>query len=750
MNKVLAGISRITRREFIRNTGLAGGGLIIAANFSACSSDKAVLPGGDFMPNVYVNLLESGTVEIVCHRSEMGQGIRTSLVQVIADEMEADWGRVKLLQAIGDAKYGDQNTDGSTSIRNQFDVLRNAGAVARHVLVSAAADAWEVPAEECVARNHAVHHEASGRELAYGELAGLAATMPMPEEVAFKPASEYRYIGKPIDLIDGMAMTTGTGMFGIDTVLPEMLYASIERCPVLGGKIVSVDDSEARQVAGVVDVIQMGDGTMPPVFNPLGGVAVLATNTWAAQQGRKALRIEWDLGANAAYNTPTYRDGLEAAVKKDGRAILQRGDVDAGFVDAAKTIEAIYHTPLLSQAPMEPPAAVAVINEDGSCTAWACTQAPQSAQAAVARALGLDPAQVTINVTLLGGAFGRKSKPDFIAEAAVLAKKSGKPVKVTWTREDDIRHGYFHSDACQYLKGGIDAEGKAVAWLQRTAFPSISATFGPAESPSDGELELGFTDNPYAIGNMKLEACDASAHLRIGWLRSVCNVFHAFAAGSFADELAHLAGRDSLEFLLELIGPDRHIDPASDGAKYENYGQPLEDHPIDTARLKATLSKAAEMAGWGRSLPAGRGLGIAVHRSFAGYVATAAEVSVSEQGKLKVEELWTATDAGIVVNPDRVRSQMEGAGIFGMSIALHGAITAKDGAIEQGNFHDYPVVRMSESPKAITVHVIESTAKPGGVGEPGVPPVAPAICNAIFAATGKRIRELPLDTATLA
>jgi len=748
MNRVFSGISRISRREFIRNTGLAGGGLIIAANFTGCSPKKE-LPGGDFMANVYVNLLESGTVEIVCHRSEMGQGIRTSLVQVIADEMEADWGQVKLLQAIGDAKYGDQNTDGSTSIRNQFDVLRNAGAVARHVLVSAAANAWEVPAEECVARNHAVHHEASGRELGYGELAGLAATMPMPEEVAFKPASEYRYIGKPIDLIDGMAMTTGMGMFGIDTVLPDMLYASIERCPVVGGKIVSVDDSAARQVAGVVDVIQMGDGTMPPVFNPLGGVAVLATNTWAANEGRKALRIEWDLGANAGYSSEAYSKALEAAVKKDGRAVLQRGDVAAGLEAAAKTIEAVYHTPLLSQAPMEPPAATAVINEDGSCTAWACTQDPQTAQGVVAAALGLEPGQVTINVTLLGGAFGRKSKPDFIAEAAVLAKKSGKPVKVTWTREDDIRHGYFHSDACQYLKGGIDADGKVVAWHQRTAFPSISATFGPAAGPSDGELGLGATDNPYAIANLKLEACDASAHLRIGWLRSVCNVFHAFAASGFADELAHLAGRDSLEFILELIGPDRHIDPAADGAKYDNYGHPLEDHPIDTARLKATLKKAAEMAGWGRELPNGSGLGLAVHRSFVGYVATVAQVSVSPEGKLKVEELWTAIDAGTVVNPDRVRSQMEGAGIFGMSIALHGGITAKDGAVEQGNFHDYPVVRMSEAPRAINVHVMESTAKPGGVGEPGVPPLAPAICNAIFAATGKRIRALPLDKATL-
>ena len=748
MNNIIKGISRISRRDFIRNTGLAGGGLIIAANFSACSSEKE-LPGGDFSPNVYVNLLESGDVEIVCHRSEMGQGIRTSLLQVIADEMEADWDRLTLLQATGDAKYGDQNTDGSTSIRNHFDMLRNAGAVARQMLVNAAADVWEVPASECVGRNHAVHHEGTGKTLSYGDLAGQAATLPVPEQVEFKSPSEYRYIGKSMDTIDGMAFTVGAGMFGIDTVLPDMLYASIERCPVVGGTLVSVDDTAARAVAGVVDVIQLGDGTSPPFFNPLGGVAVLASNTWSAQKGREALKIEWEMGANASYNSASYRKQLTSSVDSAGTVALSRGDVEAALVGAEKTLRATYYAPHLSQAPMEPPAATAMINADGSCVVWACTQDPQSAQSTVAQALGLEPAQVTVNVTLLGGAFGRKSKADFIAEAALLAKKSGKPVKVTWTREDDIRHGYFHSVSCQRITAGLDADGKTTAWLQRTAFPSIMSTFGPADGPSDFELDLGCVDNPYAIANMRIESCKADAHVRIGWLRSVCNVYHAFAASSFADELAHLAGRDPKDFLLELIGPDRHVSPADSGAKYENYGLDIADHPIDTARLKAVLEKAAEMASWGRELPAGRGLGIAVHRSFLAFVATAAEVSVSKDGKLTVEELWTAIDAGTVVNPDRVQSQMEGAGIFGMSLTMHGEITASNGAIVQGNFDTYPVVRMSEAPKAINVHIMPSSARPGGVGEPGVPPVAPAICNAIFAATGKRVRELPLRNVSL-
>jgi len=749
MSNLVRGIRRISRRDFMRNTGLAGGGLIIAASFTACSDEQALV-GGDFAPNVYVNLRENGDVEIVCHRSEMGQGIRTSLLQVIADEMEADWDRVTLLQGIGDAKYGDQNTDGSTSIRKHFDLLRNAGAATRQALVNAAADIWGVAADECEGRNHAVHHGASGKTLGYGELAGHAATLPLPEQVAFKAPEDYRYIGKPIDTVDGMGFTVGTAAYGIDTVLPGMLYASVERCPVVGGKLVAVDDAAARAVAGVVDVIQLGDGVSPPAFNPLGGVAVLATNTWAAQRGRAALKIEWDMGANASYNSLAYRKSMETSVREGGAQVLARGDVAAAFASAAKTLEATYFAPMLSQAPMEPPAATAMINADGSCEVWACTQDPQSAQGTVAGALGIEPAQVTINVTLLGGGFGRKSKPDFIAEAALLAKKAGKPVKVTWTREDDIRHGYFHAESCQYLRGAIDAEGNTTAWLQRTAFPSIFSTFGSPDGPAPLELGLGCVDNPYAVANMEIESCKAEAHFRIGWLRSVCNVWHAFAAGSFADELAHLAGRDPKDYLLSLIGPDRHVLPADSGASYANYDQDLAEHPIDTARLKAVLEAAAAMAGWGREVPDNHGLGIAVHRSFLGYVATVAEVSVSAAGAVRVEELWTAIDAGTVVNPDRVRAQMEGAGIFGMSLTLHGEITGEKGAIVQGNFDSYPVVRMNEAPTAINVRVMPSTARPGGVGEPGVPPVAPAICNAVFAATGKRVRELPLRNVNLA
>ena len=746
-------LRKISRREFMQRTGQAGGGLVFALTFgTACTpADETTVPAArelaSVAPNVYVNIRNDGIVEIYCHRSEMGQGIRTSLPQVIADELEADWDKIKLIQAIGHEKYGDQNTDGSTSIRRHFDLLRNAGATARDMMIGAAASMWGVPAGECVAREHAVHHAASGQSAGYGDLVDIASGMPQPESAEFKSRDDYKYIGKPMDTIDGMAFTTGGAIYGTDMVLPDMLYATIERSPALGGSIASLDDAVAREVAGVVDVLRMPEPTSPPVFNILGGVAVLATNSWAADKGRKALEIEWDLGANVVYSSDTYKEQLIASVSAPGNPALSRGDADAA---AASVHEAIYYAPHLSQAPMEPPAATARVNDDGTCEVWACTQNPQAARSTVAATLGLEETQVTVNVTLLGGGFGRKSKPDFIAEAAWLARETGRPVKVQWTREDDLRQGYFHSVSAQYFRAGQDENGATTTWLHRTSFPSIASTFAPnIPGPQPNELSLGAFDAPWDVPNLRVEACDAPAHLRIGWLRSVCNVFHAYGAGCFVDELAHVKGRDPKEHLLEMIGPARQIDPADDGAEYGNYGQELAQHPVDTGRLAAVAEKVAEMAGWGRELPEGRGLGIAVHRSFLAYVGAVAEVSVDANGKLKVEEMWTCIDAGLVVNPDRVRSQMEGAAIFGMSLALHGEITASEGAVVEGNFDTYPVCRIGEVPHRIHAHIMESDAPPGGVGEPGVPPIAPAIVNAYFAASGKRVRELPLRNAGL-
>jgi isoquinoline 1-oxidoreductase beta subunit len=743
-------LERISRREFLRQTGRAGGGLVFALTMTGAGrlafADEASTPS--VAPNVYVNIRDDDIVEIYCHRSEMGQGIRTCLPQVIADELDAQWDRIEVIQALGDEKYGDQNTDGSTSIRRQFDILRNAGATARALLIAAAAKTWGVPAAECITREQTVRHAASGRSARYGELVEVAAGLDVPSEVPFKDPADYRYIGHSMDIIDGFDMTTGRAHYGIDTVLPDMLYASIERSPALGGTVKSLDDKAARAIAGVVDVIELPPPTSPPVFNPLGGVAVLAGNTWAAERGREALEIQWDPGPNAVYDSTSYRKTLTESARNGGKQVLNRGDVDAAFAAAARTIEAEYYAPHLAQAPMEPPAATAVMLADGGCEVWGCTQDPQAAQGTVAGLLGIDKSKVKVHVTLLGGGFGRKSKPDFIAEAAWLARQTGKPVKVTWTREDDIRHGYLHSVSAQHVRAALDGDGNVTAWQHCTAFPSISSTFAPnITGPSAGELGLGFVDNPYAVPNMHLTIGDAQAYVRIGWLRSVCNVFHAFANCSFVDELAHAANMDPRDHLLKLLGPPRRIDPKADGAEYENYGQSLDKHPIDTGRIAAVVRKVSEMAGWGRKLPEGHGLGIAVHRSFLTTVGTVAEVSVDADGKLAVEELWTAIDAGLVVNPDRVKSQMEGAGMFGMSLALYGELTAKDGAIVQGNFDTYPILRMEDAPKAINVHIMEVDAPPGGVGEPGVPPLAPAIANAYFAATGKRIRELPLRNA---
>ncbi|MAD91756.1 MAG: hypothetical protein CMQ54_03375 [Gammaproteobacteria bacterium] len=745
-------LRKITRREFLKNTGQMSGGLVFALTFSsACETNT--IPFGladkankNVSPNVYVNIRDDGIVEIMCHRSEMGQGIRTSLPQIVADELDADWDKIKVIQAIGHELYGDQNTDGSTSIRKHFDLLRNAGATARDMMIAAASVMWSVPEKECITREHAVHHLNTNKSVGYGELVDIAAGLPQPKKATFKSPEDYRYIGKAVDTIDGRAFTTGQAKYGVDTVLPNMLYVSIERCPVVGGTVKSFDDKATKAVTGVVSVIKMPNPTSPPLFNIKGGIAVVATNTWSAFEGRKALKIKWNFGENEEHESVSYKEKLIASASAPGTTVLKRGDAD---IKAQSQHEALYYTPYLAHAPMEPPAAAAVFNEDGTCEVWASSQDPQTARATVASTLGIDKEKIKMNVTLLGGGFGRKSKPDFVAEAAWLAREIRQPVMVAWSREDDIRHGYFHSVAAQYFRAGIGEDGTTQSWLHRSSFPSIFSTFAPnVNGPSGFELDLGILDAPWNVPNMRIETCEAKAHLRIGWLRSVCNVFHAFGACGFVDELAYVKGLDPKVHLLEMIGPARKID-LSDNEKYSNYGHDLSEHPIDTGRLSRVAEKVAEMAEWGRKLPDGHGLGIAVHRSFVSYVGAVAEVSVNNKGALIVHKLWMAIDAGVVINTDRVHSQLEGAGIFGMSLALHGELTAKNGAILEGNFDSYPMARMNEGPDEIHTYIIESDEAPGGVGEPGVPPVAPAIVNAYFAASGKRIRELPLRNAGL-
>jgi isoquinoline 1-oxidoreductase beta subunit len=519
----------------------------------------------------------------------------------------------------------------------------------------------------------------------------------------------------------------------------------------MGSTVKSVDDKEARAVTGVKGTETIPTFKPPVNMQALGGVAVLADSTWAAMQGRKKLKVQWEESAHKVFNSGPYRKELEETARKPGKVVREVGNVDDAFAKGGKVIEAEYYAPLLAHASMEPPAALAVYRE-GKVEAWAPTQNPQGARDAIAEAVGAKKEDVTVNVTLLGGGFGRKSFPDFAVEAAVLSKKTGKPVKVVWTREDDIRFDTYHSVSAMYMKAAVGADGKPTAWLQRTVFPPIGSTFDANAVYSDaGELGLGFSDLPYAIANHRSENGPATAHVRIGWLRSVANIYHAFAIQSFTDELAQAAGKDPLEYTLALLGPDRIVPKSELPKDYTNYGGSYEQYPIDTARFKRVAQLAADKAGWGkRKNGNGFGMGIAVHRSFLTYAASVVQVHINDAGKLQITRVDSALDAGTVVNPEMARNQFEGAAVMGASIALYGEITATNGAIDQSNFDSFQMARMNNAPREVHVHIVESDAPPGGIGEPGLPAFAPALCNAIFAATGKRIRELPLTKAGLA
>jgi isoquinoline 1-oxidoreductase beta subunit len=754
-------IANVSRRNLLK--GAAGTGLfVLAAQLPAVRSAMAYATGADKMPHgvvtnphVFVSIDKDGTVHIVAARAEMGTGAaRTTLPMIVADELDADWARVRVVQSPGDEEtYGNQDTDGSRSVRHFIQPMRQVGAGARQMLETAAAKRWNVPVGEVKASLHEVVHTPSGKKLGYGELAADAAALPAPalDTLKLKEPSAFRYIGKGnVQIVDLFDITTGNTTYGQDVKLPGLKYAVIARTPVVGGKVASFDAAAAMKVPGVVKVVPIEGTPAPAAFSPKAGVAVIANNTWAAMKGRDALKITWDDGPNGSFDSVAYKAMLEENVRKPGKLERNEGDVDAALGSAAKVITAEYYSPHISHAQMEPPSATARM-ADGKWEIWTSVQSPGGARDDLAKRLGVEPKTVTLHEMLLGGGFGRKSKWDFAIEAVLLSKAmDGAPVKVVWTREDDIQHGFYHTVTAERLEAGIDKDKKVVAWRHRSAAPSLFANFMPdPKYPQFIELGMGFVDTPFNVPNIRLESGEAQSHVRVGWFRSVNNVAHAWAIQSFVAEIAHELGRDPKDFLLELIGPARIVDaPLKATTTWWDYGEPYDTYPVDTGRLRKVAELAAEKAGWGKQLPKGHGLGIAAHRSFVSYIATVVEVAVDDKGNYTIPRVDTAIDCGFVANPERIRSQIEGAAVMGLSLAKYGEITLKKGRVEQSNFNDYQVARIDESPTLTNTHIVENGIEvpSSGVGEPGVPPFTPALCNAIFAATGKRIRRLPIGS----
>ena len=734
-----------SRREFLKISTLASGGFLLGVNFQ-CSGPKGELV--TFAPNVYLNIDSDNQVTIIAHRSEMGTGIRTSLPMIVADELGADWSKVKIVQAEGDEeKYGDQNTDGSYSVRMFYEPMRKAGATARHMLIAAAAEKWGVAASECTTDNGQVV-SSSGKKINFGDLVEALKDKEAPDaaSITLKEFSSYKLIGKDIAIYDNKAIATGKAVFGADIDLPNMQIAVVRRSPVIGAKVVSFNDEKTLAVPGVNKVVKIdGAGIPPGLDKPLEGVAVIADNTWAAIKGREALEIEWDLGENQNYSSAKQLDEMLKSTSGDGKVRRERGNFNSARQSAGKVIERTYLAPFYAHATLEPPAAIADFKADGSCEIWAPTQHPQWARQAVATGLGTEVDKVKVNVTLLGGGFGRKSKPDFVVEAALLSKAAGLPVRVQWTREDDLHHDFYHSHSAQRIKATLDKNGNFSGWNHHTVFPAIGATGNPDElHPSDGELGLGCIDFPFEVPNIRIETHESKAHTRIGWLRSVSNIHHSFAINCMLDEIAESKGMDPADFILSILAENKNLDFAGElKADFGNYGEPLEQFPWNTKRLRGVIERVVKEADWKKMVAEGKAVGFAVHKSFLTYVACIVHVEKGSNGEIMIPEVYYAVDCGIGVNTDRIKSQFEGGAQFATSLTMTSAITFENGKVQQNNFDGYQIIRMPQAPKKTHIHIVESMEKPTGVGEPPVPPYIPALCNAIYKLTGKRIYQLP-------
>jgi isoquinoline 1-oxidoreductase beta subunit len=707
----------LSRRDFLK-AGAVIGGLVLGFHIPVSRRPaKAATPAQQAALNAWVRIGKDGTVTIIVGQSEMGQGIMTAIPMIVADELEADWSKVRIEQSPADKAYGDpgrggdQSTNGSRSIRGLMPIWRRAGAAAREMLVSAAAKEWGVPVEECLAEQGAVTHRPSGKKLSYGELADKAARLPVPKEPKLKSPDQFRFIGKSVARLDTPEKVTGRAVYGIDVRVPGMLVATVQRCPVFGGKVAGFDAAKTKAVKGVRHVVQISSG-----------IAVVADSYWTAKRGRDALRITWDEGSNARLNSAEITRIYAEAAKQPGPVARKEGDVLRALPAAAKTIEAVYEVPFLAHATMEPMNCTAHVRKD-NCDVWVPTQNQSATHRTAARITGFPPEAVKINTTLLGGGFGRRGEQDFVADAVETSKAVNAPVKVIWSREDDIRHDFYRPATYNVFRAALDARGIPVAWMHRIVAPSIRAQRGGAlRDGIDPSMVEGAANLPYAIPNLQVEYIHKDLGIPVGFWRSVGASQNAFITESFMDELAAVAARDPFEFRRDLLSK--------------------------APRHRGVLELAAEKADWGKPLPAGRHRGIAVAFSYGSYAAEVAEVSIAKDGKVRVHRVVCAIDCGLFVNPDTVKAQVEGSIVWGLTAALYGAITIDRGRVQQSNFHDYPMLRINEMP-AVEVHIVSSKAPSGGVGEPGVPPLAPAVTNAIFAGTGKRIRKLPIRPAEL-
>ena len=732
----------LDRREFLRSGAATGAVLLIgfhlharAATDPAQAQEKPAVNPFD----AWVRVTPDNRVALILDKSEMGQGVMTALPMILAEELCVDWKQVAVEEAPTNPKIYDHGTGGSGSVSGSWLPLRRAGAAAREMLITAAASRWNVSRDTCVAQHGGILHGARKNFLTYGELVGDASKLPIPDlkTVPLKNSSDFTIVGHDMQRIDAKEKANGTAKFGIDSRVPGMLYAVMARCPVFGGKVRTFDAPKTKAVAGVRDVMVI-DAVAKGAFTA-GGVVVLAENSWAAMEGRNALKIDWDEGPAASESSESLQAQFRENAAKPGKVVRNDGDADAALAGAAKKIVVTYEFPFAAHATMEPMNCTGHIGSDRA-EAWVPTQAPQWAQEVIAGVSGLPKESVIVHTTLMGGGFGRRYQADFVMEAAQVAKVTGKPVMVLWTREDDMQHDFYRPASYHKLQGAVSSDGKLAAWKHFQTSTSIDAMWGDKGEEEAQNSEFGTAAFiPYVTPNFRVEYTLAKCHVPRAWWRSVEHSTSGFVVESFVDELASLAGADPLDYRLRLIGDDREI---------PDFGNPKEGKPLKTARLKGVLKLAAEKAGWGKPLPKGVARGIAGYFSFETYTACVAEVSVQNKA-LKIHRLVYAVDCGRAVNPEGVRAQVESAAIYGLSAALHDAITIRGGRVEQSNFNDYDMPRIGEAPKT-EVHVTVSTEEPTGIGEPGLPVVAPAVCNAVYALTRKRIRRLPIQAADLA